>query len=113
MSFTIPRWWWTALIVSLVLLALGGTLNAVESGMRDNYATDGCVGPATEDPPEDVDCAGQRLSIGIVDAVSRATFGPGIAMAILAGVYLLGSAIALAWGGPSRENEPPQGGGPA
>lgn len=116
MSFTIPRWWWTGLIIALVLLALGGTLNAVESGMRDNYSTDGCGDPwggrGADDPPEGVDCPGQRLSMGIVDAVSRATFGPGVAMAILAGVYLLGSAIAVALGG-HREDDPPQGGGAA
>jgi hypothetical protein len=104
MPFEPPRWWWTGLVVALVLLATGGALNAVEQGMRDNYVTDGCGPPwggarSVEEQPEDVDCGALRLQFGIVDAVSRATFGPGIAMAILAGVYLLGSALAIALGG--------------
>ncbi len=100
MAFDVPRWWWTGFVVGLLLLAIGGALNAVEEGMRENHSTDGCghtLGGArpAEDQPEDVDCRGQRLTIGWVDALSQATFGPGIAITILAGVYLIGAAIAL------------------
>lgn len=109
MAFDVPRWWWTGFVVGLLLLALGGALNAVEEGMRDNYSTDGCghtgggARPADEQP-DDVDCRGQRLTIGWVDAFSQATFGPGIAITILTGVYLIGAAIALTKGGGKQDD---------
>jgi hypothetical protein len=111
MVFEPPRLWWVGLFVALGLLATGGALNAVEAGMKDNYATDGCGfywgGPRpVEDHPEDVDCRGQRLAIGIVDAFSRATFGPGVALSILIGVYLLGSVIAIALGSRNDTDRP-------
>lgn len=113
MAFDLPRWWWIGLTVGLFLLALGGALNAVGAGMWDNHASDGCghrYGPGSADPPAGVDCSGQRLAIGVVEGVARATFGPGIAIAILAGVYLLGAAIA---GGFARRNGNGQGGDPS
>lgn len=112
MPFETPRWWWTGFAVALLLLATGGALNAAEDAMRDNYATDGCGPPwggqYPGEQPEGVDCSGQRLTRGIIDALARATLGPGIAMAILAGVYLLGSAIAIALGDGRKEEQEKQ-----
>jgi hypothetical protein len=92
-----PRLWWTGFVIGLVLLAAGGALGAVRNGMDDNLATDGCGSPYGPAPsgkaPEDVDCDKARLARGIVHGAALATQGPGIAIAILAGVYVLGAAI--------------------
>lgn len=102
----VPRWWWIGVLVGLVLVATGAALGAVEQGMREEQALEGCGafgGPAAEGVDEQ-ECRGERVRITVVDAVTRATLGPGIAIVVLAGVYLLAAAITQRR--PRRRGEP-------
>lgn len=93
--FEVPRWWWIGVTAGLVLVAVGGALGAVEDGMRENHSLDGCggFGPPREGADE-AQCREGRIRITVVDAVTRATLGPGIAVVVLAGVYLVATAVA-------------------
>ncbi len=104
MDLPVPRWWWKGVIVGVALLAVGGALSAVEEGLRDIHA--GECGYPYYGPPSsenktpsdrtqyDSGCRSDRLQITWIDAAGRATFGPGIAVVVLAGVYLVAVAIA-------------------
>lgn len=79
----------------LILLAVGGALLAVGQGMREAGAIDGCTahGGPVADWADEQACREQRVRTTILDALGRGTLGPGIAIVVLAGVYLLAMAI--------------------
>ena len=95
--FPVPRWWWIGVLVGLCFIAVGAALGAVEQGMRERQALDGCGAYFGEPDTEDADsqaCRDGRVRITVVDAVTRATLGPGIAVVVLGAVYLVATAIA-------------------
>ncbi len=104
MEVPIPTWWWKGVIAGIALLAVGGAMTAVHQGYQDVYWQD-CQprfshGPngtveEIEGPRPAEDCRTDRLRLTWLDASARATFGPGIAVLSLAGVYLIAAAIGL------------------
>jgi len=110
----VPRRVLQGLLTGLVLLGLAGALAAVENGLRDLYYADcevGRYGPrepapganATQDgektgdvlgPAELASCQAERRTLTAIDAVQRASLGPGVSLVALVGAYVLAAAIA-------------------
>jgi len=90
MAFAVPGWWSKGVVAGLALLAVGGALLAVADGLRDTSRLAGCDPYGAGTTP---DCRSDRLTVTVVDALGRGTLGPGIAMVVLAGVYLIAAGI--------------------
>lgn len=103
----VPRRVWVGLAVGLGLLVVGGVLGAVQNGMQEFYHED-CARygferplqpnetaqPEPLTPAEKEACRDDLAVLTAVDALQRATLGPGIALVALAGVYLVAVAVA-------------------
>jgi hypothetical protein len=99
-------------ISGLVLLAIAGAADSIGSALRDNYHTecDPWGGPRapppganeTREEPEFVppteaereECRSMRAPVTLVDAITRATMAPGIAIVAISAVFLVAAAIA-------------------
>lgn len=104
----VPRRVWVGLAVGLGLLVVGGVLGAVQTGMQEFYFEDcapyydpnqpidrnGTVERRELSPEERDACEDDLDALIAVDAVQRATLGPGIALVALSGIYLVALAIA-------------------
>lgn len=109
MRFDIPRHVALFTVLGLVLLAAAGAADAMADSLRQNYQNE-CgsfdlgfrphePGNETQEPEpltpqERQECRDARLPVTVAEAVHRGALAPGIAIVAIAGVYLLGAAIA-------------------
>lgn len=103
----VPRRVLQAFVAGLVLLGVAGAATAVHSNLQDLHWQD-CIGlerpkpaeprndtrqEAPLGPDERAQCRSEQRTLTALDALARATMGPGIAIVVLVGLYLLASAV--------------------